>query len=237
MNKPIGPDETPEEIGDLLREIFDLAEQAAATISDDQIEQRLAQLLGHDPGHDEDPWASRYYLFGDNWVPVVDTTYTNLDSDLPYIHISSWAPVGHSCHAGLEDYVDEQLDRANEIKANARAEAAKIVEAAEEKAAQILEDAKRLARLEAFVSNDDPDTCDTPIFEAMQAQRRWLEEHQHDKGACADLVTLYCEPGTGRSPWSPAGATSGAGHPGSRHAGSPIAGGGSLSGLAWGARR
>jgi hypothetical protein len=174
IDKPIGPDETPEEIGGLLRDVFDLAEQVAATVSDEQIEQRLAELLGRDVDHDTESWTTPD-LPDINWAQVTDTTYTVTEaSRTPY---PSWVHLRHS-YRGLKDYVDEQLDRASEIKANAQAEAATIVEEARKDAAQILEDARRLAPLEGSVSNDDTDMCTTPIFEAMRSQRRWHEEHQ-----------------------------------------------------------
>jgi hypothetical protein len=216
-DKPIGPDETPEEpeeIGGLLRDVFDLAEQVAAAVSDEQVEQRLAELLGRDVDHDEESWATPY-LSDINWVQVTDTTYSVTEaSRTPY---PSWVHLRHS-YRGLKDYVDEQLDRASEIKANAQAEAATIVEEARKEAAQILEDARRLAPLEGSVRNDGADMCGTPIFEAMRSQRRWLEEHQPSLLDPPNGPTIFiggrhrrsddrCDAGTGR-PTQPASGAS-----------------------------
>ncbi len=199
-NKPIGPDETPEDIGGLLRDVFDLAEELAATVSDEQIEQRLAELLGQDVGQAEEPWSSSQYLLGD-WRHGIDLTYMVVTTEQYDVSsFSSWVPAGHSCRAGLEDYVDEQLDRANEITANAQAEAVKIVEEAKEEAARILEDARRLAYLEAFVSNDNIEACDTPIFQSLLSSWCSFTEHQASSVNPPDRTATV--EGTAREPAS-----------------------------------
>ena len=144
-NKPIGPDEMPEETGELLREVFDLADQVAATVTDEQIEERLAKLLGQA----EEPLPQ--YLSQADWQRFVDqrTEIGQITPTFAFVeakrsHLPSWVHLQHS-YRGLKDYVDEQLDRANEIKANAQAEADKILDDARRQAAQIIEAAERHA--------------------------------------------------------------------------------------------
>ncbi len=199
-NKPIGPDEMPEETGELLREVFDLADQVAATVTDEQIEERLAKLLGQA----EEPLPQ--YLSQADWQRFVDqrTEIGQITPTFAFVeakrsHLPSWVHLQHS-YRGLKDYVDEQLDRANEITANAQAEAVKIVEEAKEEAARILEDARRLAYLEAFVSNDNIEACDTPIFQSLLSSWCSFTEHQASSVNPPDRTATV--EGTAREPAS-----------------------------------
>jgi hypothetical protein len=161
-DKHIGPNEEPEDIGELLRDVFDLADQVAATLTDEQIEERLAKLLAQDAeslpqepsrevwqrlanvridiGRDFDPSAHvDIRPFVDlaervgNMICLESKNFRNAARSRP-----SW-------RAALEAYIDEQFDRANEIKANAQAEAAQIIDHATKEAARIIEDAERRA--------------------------------------------------------------------------------------------
>jgi hypothetical protein len=117
--KPIGPDEMPEETGELLREVFDLADELAATISDEQIEERLAKLLTQDGALP--PYVYRVDWSQTDWptLDYVNIGIAGLNGDVTFVE----AKRNH-----LDYYVDRQLDRANEIKANAQAEATQIIE-------------------------------------------------------------------------------------------------------------